>query len=89
MISIMARSTAQKAAYAATAGFALTILLQILPSIGVLPVTMAGGGSQYILTTSLRLTSVAAANVLALGAYVVRRRAALSASGQPGWPNNS
>ena len=53
------------------------IVLQILLALGILPVTMAWGGTQTELTPALRLASVAAAGILALFAYVIRRRASL------------
>lgn len=59
----------------ATVTFTLAILAQLLLAAGVLPVTMAWGGTQPMLTAPLRAASVAAAVVLALTLLVVRRRA--------------
>jgi hypothetical protein len=77
-------SAARTAAQLATGAFALTILLQVLIALGVLPVTMAWGGTQPVLTTSLRLAGLLAAVVIALSAYIIRRRAGLVGAGRPG-----
>lgn len=71
------RSTAATAANIATVLFGIVIILQLLLALGILPVTMAWGGTQTELTPALRLASVAAAVVMALFAYVIRRRAGL------------
>ena len=67
----------QIAAKVATLAFAVAILLQLLLAIGIVPITMAWGGSQPTLTLVLRIASLAAAGMLALFAYVIRRRAGL------------
>lgn len=67
----------------ATVGFVTAVLLQLLLALGILPVTFAWGGSQSVLTPSLRLVSVAAAVVLTVFAYVIRCRAGLSARVRP------
>ena len=71
------RSAAAIAANVATVLFAIVIILQLLLAAGILPVTMAWGGTQTELTLTLRLASVAAAIILAGFAYVIRRRAGL------------
>jgi hypothetical protein len=65
------------AANAATALFGIVILLQLLLAAGVLPVTMAWGGTQETLTPAIRGASVLAALFLAGFAFVIRRRAGL------------
>ena len=77
------RSAARVAGNVATVLFAVAIVLQLLLAAGILPITMAWGGRQPVLTPGLRLASVAAAAVLALFAYVIRRRAGLDGSGPP------
>lgn len=77
------RSAAATAANIATVLFGIVIVLQLLLAIGILPVTMAWGGTQTELTPALRLASVAAAVVMALFAYVIRRRAGLIGSPPP------
>ena len=65
------------AANAATILFGLSIILQLLLAAGILPITMAWGGRQSELTTSLRIASLAAAVLLGFFIYVIRRRAGL------------
>lgn len=77
------RSAAAIAANVATVLFAIVIILQLLLAAGILPVTMAWGGTQTELTLSLRLASVAAAIILAGFAYVIRRRAGLIGDSPP------
>lgn len=77
------RSAATIAANIATLLFAIVIILQLLLVLGILPVTMFWGGTQTELTLGLRLASVAAAIILALFAYVIRRRAGLIGSPPP------
>jgi hypothetical protein len=77
------RSTTALAASIATILFGIVIVLQLLMAIGILPVTMFWGGRQTELTLGLRLTGVAAAIILALFAYVIRRRAGLISSPPP------
>ena len=77
------RSAASIAANIATALFILVIILQILLALGILPVSMAWGGQQAELTMGLRLASLAAVFVLALFAYLIRRRAGLVGDGPP------
>jgi hypothetical protein len=57
--------------------FAATMLLQVLIALGVLPITMAWGGTQSVLTPALRVAGLAAVLVLAFFAYVILRRAGL------------
>ena len=71
------RSAATIAANIATLLFGIVIILQLLLALGILPVTMFWGGTQTELTLGLRLASVAGAIILALFAYVIRRRAGL------------
>ena len=61
----------------ATILFAVVIILQLLLAAGVLPVSMAWGGRQEVLTPNLRVTSIVSAVVLCLFAYIIRRRAGL------------
>jgi hypothetical protein len=76
-------STARAAGNVATIVFLVVIVLQILLALGVIPITMAWGGSQTVLTPSLRLSGVLAAVILAGFAYVIRRRAGLLAHARP------
>ena len=48
------------------------------------PVSWAWGGGQTVLTPALRFAGLAAVVILALSAYVIRRRAGLLGAGQPG-----
>lgn len=61
----------------ATILFGIVILIQLLLAAGVLPVTMAWGGRQEVLTPGLRIASVVSAIILGLFAYIIRRRAGL------------
>ncbi len=63
--------------------FVLVIILQLLLALSILPVTMAWGGSQTVLTPSLRLAHILAALLLAIFAYVIRIRAGLLAHTRP------
>jgi len=83
MAALTSRSAARIAGNVATVLLAVAIVLQLLLAAGVLPITMAWGGRQPVLTPGLRLASVAAAVVLALFAYVIRRRAGLAGSAPP------
>jgi hypothetical protein len=71
------------AAQIATVVFAIVSLLQLLLAAGVLPISMAWGGTQAVLTVALRLASMAAVGILVLFALVIRRRAGLSGHGPP------
>jgi hypothetical protein len=62
---------------AATVLYALTIVLQLLLASGILPITMAWGGREPVLTTNLRIASLASAALLLFFIYVIRRRAGL------------
>jgi hypothetical protein len=66
-----------------TALFAVVIVLQLLLAAGILPITMAWGGTQSELTLGLRLSSLGAVVILAGFAYVIRRRAGLLGQGPP------
>lgn len=57
--------------------FAIVILYQLLIAIGLVPITMAWGGRQSELTPGLRIASIVSAVILALFAYIIRRRAGL------------
>jgi hypothetical protein len=71
------QKTTRIAGNIATALFALTIILQLLLAAGILPITMAWGGREPVLTTNLRIASLAAAVLLLCFIYVIRRRAGL------------
>ena len=81
--TLFSPAAARVAANVATVCFVLVAVLQLLLALGVLPVTMAWGGSQAILTPQLRIASVAAILLLGLFAYVIRRRAGLVGSMLP------
>jgi hypothetical protein len=70
----------------ATLGLLLAAVLQFMLAVGVLPVTMAWGGTQPVLTLPLRIASLAAVVVLALSTYVIRRRAGLLPQAEPSTP---
>lgn len=61
----------------ATVLYALTIVLQLLLASGILPITMAWGGREPVLTTNLRIASLTSAALLLFFIYVIRRRAGL------------
>jgi hypothetical protein len=71
------------AANIATVLFVIVIVLQLLLAIGILPITMAWGGTQTELTLGLRVASVAAAGILGLFIFVIRRRAGLAGTPPP------
>ena len=62
--------------------FAAVMVLQLLLATGVMPITMAWGGRQTELTPGLRIASLAAVLILGLFAYIIRRRAGLTGSGE-------
>jgi hypothetical protein len=74
------RSLTHTAAAIATLAFAATMLMQLLLAAGILPITMAWGGSQPVLTMPLRIASLAAIVLLGLFAYLIRWRAGLAGS---------
>ena len=77
-MSIFSRTSIVRiAANVATILFVLTIILQLLLATGILPISMAWGGRQSELTTPLRIASLAAAGLLGVFIYVIRRRAGL------------
>lgn len=80
------QSTARITGNIATLAFLAVIILQLLLALGILPVTMAWGGSQTVLTPSLRLAHVLAALLLAGFVYVIRRRAGLLWHARPSRP---
>ena len=61
----------------ATFLFGIVILIQLLLAAGVLPITMAWGGRQDVLTPGLRVASIISAVILGVFAYIIRRRAGL------------
>ena len=71
------QKTPRIAGNAATVLYALTIILQLLLAFGILPITMAWGGREPVLTTNLRIASLASAVLLLFFIYVIRRRAGL------------
>lgn len=76
----------QAAANLATFLFVVVIVLQILLAAGILPISMAWGGRQSQLTTSVRIASIVAAVLLGAFMYVIRYRAGLVGNGPiPGW----
>jgi hypothetical protein len=81
MTSLLSEPVAQAAANVATLAFAVSMVLQLLLALGVLPVSMAWGGTQKVLTGRLRLASLLAVVVLGLFAYVIRWRAGLVGDG--------
>lgn len=80
----MKGSTVRLAANVATILFIVVIILQLLLAIGILPITMAWGGTQTELTPAFRIASLATVVILALFAYVIRRRAGLATDKPPG-----
>mmetsp|Transcript_26843 Transcript_26843/g.79344 ORF Transcript_26843/g.79344 Transcript_26843/m.79344 type:complete len:153 (-) Transcript_26843:271-729(-) len=66
--------TARLAAACAVFLFFGMALVQLLIAMGVLPVTIAWGGSQHILTPKLQLASVAASVILMAFSYIIRKR---------------
>lgn len=71
------QKTSRIAGNAATVLYALTIILQLLLASGIIPITMAWGGREPVLTTNLRIASLASAALLLFFLYVIRRRAGL------------
>ena len=62
----------------ATILFGIVVLIQLLLAAGVLPITMAWGGRQEVLTPGLRIAGIVSAMILALFAYIIRHRAGLT-----------
>jgi hypothetical protein len=73
-------SAGRFAANVATVLFVVTIILQLLLAAGILPISIAWGGRQPVLTTTLRIASLATIAILVFFVYVVRRRAGLVGS---------
>ena len=71
------QSVVRTAANVATVLFVIAIILQLLLAAGILPISMAWGGRQPFLTTSLRIASLASAAILGFFIYVIRRRSGL------------
>jgi hypothetical protein len=70
----------------ATILFGIIIVIQLLLAAGVLPVTMAWGGRQEVLTPGLRIASIVSAIILGFFAYIIRYRAGLTgAESIPVW----
>jgi hypothetical protein len=82
----VSQPAARVAAKVATVGLLLAAALQLLLALGVVPVSMAWGGTQPVLTLPLRIASLIAVVVLALSTYVIRRRAGLVPQAQPSTP---
>jgi len=59
----------------ATIMFVVVIILQFLLAVGVLPVSMAWGGRESVLTPKLRIASLVSAVILGFFIYVIRNRA--------------
>jgi len=77
-MSIISNTTAIRvSANIATILFGAVIILQLLLAAGILPVSMAWGGRQEVLTPNLRVASIVSAVVLGLFAFIIRRRAGL------------
>jgi hypothetical protein len=76
-------AAARIAANVAAAGFLLAAVLQLLLASGLLPVSMAWGGSLSVLTPQLQIASLAAAVLMGLFAFVIRRRAGLAGHTPP------
>lgn len=83
MSGLRSRATARLMGNLATVLFAIVIVLQILLAAGILPITMAWGGRQSVLTPGVRLASLGAVVILASFAYVIRRRAGLLGESPP------
>jgi len=77
MSIISNNSVIRVSANIATIMFAVVIILQLLLAAGILPVSMAWGGRQDVLTPNLRVASIVSAVILGLFAYIIRRRAGL------------
>lgn len=75
-------SIVEISAQVSTVLFAAVMVLQILLATGVMPISMAWGGRQTELTPGLRAASLAAVVILGIFAYVIRRRAGLTGSGE-------
>ncbi len=73
-------SVIRASANIATILFVLVIILQLLLAAGILPVSMAWGGRQEVLTSNMRVASIASAVILGLFAYIIRRRSGLMGS---------
>ena len=71
------QKTPRMAGNVATVFYVLTIILQLLLASGILPITLAWGGREPVLTTNLRIASLASAALLLFFIYVIRRRAGL------------
>jgi hypothetical protein len=71
------QKTSKIAGNAATVLYALTIILQLILATGILPITIAWGGREPVLTTNLRIASLASAGLLSFFIYIIRRRAGL------------
>jgi len=78
MLIAQSASTIGVSATIATILFGITIVIQLLLAAGVLPVTMAWGGRQEVLTPGLRIASIVSAVILTLFAYIIRYRAGLT-----------
>jgi len=61
----------------ATMLFIVVIILQLLIAASILPISMAWGGRQTVLTPGLRAASLVSAAFLGLFIFVIRRRAGI------------
>lgn len=75
-------SIVEISAQVSTVLFAAVMVLQILLATGVMSISMAWGGRQTELTLGLRAASLAAVVILGIFAYIIRRRAGLTGSGE-------
>lgn len=83
MSAVSRRSVTKVASIYASVLFASVIVLQILIGFGILPISMAWGGRQPVLTLGWRFASFGAAAILAFFAYVICRCAGLFATTPP------
>ena len=77
MSTSITRSKVHIAANLTTILYGVTIILQLLLAAGILPITMAWGGREAVLTMNLRIASLFSAILLGFFAYVMRRCAGL------------
>ena len=69
--------------YIAVGLLVIVMILQLLLAAGILPVTMAWGGRQTELTSTLRFSSLIAIIVLCYFAYVIARRSGIMGTAPP------
>lgn len=66
------------AGHGATLFFIITIIMQLLLAMGILPITMAWGGAQTVLTPKLQIASILSSIILVFFAIIIRKRAGIS-----------